>query len=350
MDLLHQLVVQLDVSSRCKLYQKLAMCNLAAPVCLMTKNLIYMNTSLHQIKISRIFGCNRKEGNVTIAPIPVVSMTRIGKMSQSFISKSKFGNDLLNFKVDAKTGSCGFFTRDSGASNNRRKLAEGNIDGIWYQNSDKLGTFACSFTLLNLSGNSQDHVDTSLILASATDLLILFCDEDMFKDDRYIEYLDYLKQKTKDTNGESFVKEIIVIFTKACLQNVNQCHSKFIEMCSKVTYHLFKGNENYQKILQTVQSNIKISFRSNTGDTGRTLNERLGYDLTCEVESSGNTMEKVVDVSSSFIKQMELLIQASKIPETRSKINMKLFPLQSFTKKYAKIVREECRCLDIARM
>ena len=345
MDLLHQVVDHLDIPSRCMLYQKLSMCKQAVPVCFRQKNLIYMNASLHQVKISWNVGDQKKESNVTIASIPVVSMIRIGRLSENFISKSQFANDILDFKAEAKIGSCGFFTKCSAASNNRRKLAKGNVEGVWFETSDELDAFESSFAMLNLRGNGKEHVDASLRLASATDILILFCHEDMFKDEDHIAYLNNLKKNTKDSNGKSVIKRIIIIFTKASIQEVGQCHTKFAEICSNLTYELFEGD--YLKLLTSVQKEIQKSLKNDMGNTTRTLNERFLTDSTFAKEFTGTIAENAFNASNLFIKEMDLLFKASGNLDTRSKIRMNIFPLQSFTKSFAEMVRRECRSLNI---
>ena len=347
MDLLYQVVNHLDIPSRCVLYQKLSMCKLAVPVCFRQKNLIYMNASLHQVKISWNVGDQKKESNVTIASIPVVSMIRIGRLSENFISKSQFANDILGFKAEAKIGSCGFFTKCSAASNNRRKLAKGNVEGVWFETSDELDAFESSFAMLNLRGNGKEHVDASLRLASATDILILFCHEDMFKDEHHIAYLNNLKKNTKDSNGKSIIKRIIIIFTKASIQEVGQCHTKFAEICSNLNYELFEGD--YVKLLTSVQKEIQKSLKRDMGNTPRTLNERFLTDSTYAKEFKGKITENALDVSNSFIKEMGLLIQASKNLELQLEIGMNIFPLQSFIESFAETVCRECHSLDITK-
>ena len=91
-----------------------------------------MNASLHDVKISWDIGEKRKESNVTNALIPVVSM-----------------------------------------------ISKGNVERVWYEKSSRY-EFECSFALINLRANAQDHVFTSLKLASVTYILILFCEENMF--------------------------------------------------------------------------------------------------------------------------------------------------------------------------
>ena len=339
MDLLHQIVDQLGISSRCKLYQKLSLCKLAVPVLLINKDLTYMRTSLHHVKTSWAVGGKRQEGSVTTAPIHVVSMMRIGKMSENFFSKSKLANDILGFRTDAKIGSCGFFNKSSAASNNRRKLAEGNVEGMWYEKSYRSNAFESSFTLLNLRGNAQNHIQTSLKLASATDTLILFCDEDMFKDNNYFEYLDKLGQETK------VVKKVIIVFTKACMEKIRQCHLKFAAISSNYHYQLFDGV--YQKCLTNIQDEIDKSLKNEMISKVRSLDERFVKDENLTIESTGIIIEKTLDVSDSFIKQMDALKRASENPKKRSEIRMNIFPLQSFTKEYAHTVRQEYRCLDI---
>ena len=344
MDLLHQVVVHLSIPSRCKLYKKLSMCKLAVPVCIMKKNLTYMNTSLHHVNISWFVGDKRKESAITFALVPVVSVVRIGKLTESFISKSKLANDILGFDNNAMIWSCGFFTRYWAASNDRRKLAKGNIEGVWYEKLVWSDSFESAFTFLNLRGNALEHVDTSLKLVSATDILIFFCDSDMFKDDRYIRYLDDLKQKANNKNGNSVVKKIIIIFTKCCIKNIGQCHQKFNAICSELEYQLV--SDSYQKLLKCVVVEIQKSLKSDIRKKARSLNERFSGDSTTIMESTETIIEETFDASDSFTKQMNKINQVFNNLEIRSEIRKNIFPLQSFTKVYAQTVRKRWRSLD----
>ena len=60
MDLLHQVVDKLNISSRCKFFQKLSLCKLAVPVLLKNDNLIYMQKSLHHVKCRGILVIREK--------------------------------------------------------------------------------------------------------------------------------------------------------------------------------------------------------------------------------------------------------------------------------------------------
>ena len=111
MDLMHFLIKNLDTPSRSKLYQKFSVCKLALPVLFPNNDHVYMDVSLRQVKITWKSGGRIVEGDVTNAPVPIISMIRCGQQSPGSFSKSKLANDLLNFKCDAKIGSCGFFTK-----------------------------------------------------------------------------------------------------------------------------------------------------------------------------------------------------------------------------------------------
>ena len=85
MDLLHFLINNLDISSRGKLYQKLAICKLALPVIFPSKDHLYMDMSLRQVKISWLNEGHIVEGDVTKAPILLISMIRCGNQSTESI-------------------------------------------------------------------------------------------------------------------------------------------------------------------------------------------------------------------------------------------------------------------------
>ena len=74
MDLMHFVIKNLDIPSRCKLYQKLSLCKLAVPVLFPGKDQLYMDMSLRPVKIAWVKGGQTVEGNVTNAPVILISM------------------------------------------------------------------------------------------------------------------------------------------------------------------------------------------------------------------------------------------------------------------------------------
>ena len=74
MDLMHFLIKNLDIPSRGNLYQKLSICKLALPVLLPDKDQLYMDMSLRQVKISWANEGRIVEGDVTNAPILLISI------------------------------------------------------------------------------------------------------------------------------------------------------------------------------------------------------------------------------------------------------------------------------------
>ena len=93
MDLMHFVIKNLDIPSRCKLFQKLFLCKLAAPVLFSGKNQLYMDMSLRQVKIAWVKEGQTVEENVTNAPVILNSMIQCRQESVESISKSKLAND-----------------------------------------------------------------------------------------------------------------------------------------------------------------------------------------------------------------------------------------------------------------
>ena len=153
MDLMHFLIKNLDIPSRGKLYRKLSICKLALPVLFPNKDQIFMDMSLRQVKIAWVNEGHIVEGDVTNAPIPLISFIRCGLQSSESFSKSRLANDLFNFKCDPNFGSSGFFTKASLSSNDSRKTAEGTVEGMWFEGKSSDDKFAASFGLLNLRGD-----------------------------------------------------------------------------------------------------------------------------------------------------------------------------------------------------
>ena len=179
MDLMHFVIDNLDIPSRCKLYQKLSSCKLAVPVLFPGKDRLYMDMSLRQVKIAWVKGGKTVEGNVTNAPVILISMIRCGQ--QSVVSKSKLANDLFKFKSDPDFGSCGFFSKYSLSSNKLREVAKGTVEGMWYERKSNDDKFSAPFGLLNLRGDALEYIETASTVTSVSDVVIMFCDKDMFQ-------------------------------------------------------------------------------------------------------------------------------------------------------------------------
>ena len=173
------------IPSRDKLYQKLSICKMALPVLFPNKGQLYMNRSLHQVKITWLRKVHLMEWAPTNAPIFLISMMRCGLQSFESFSKSKLENGLFRFKCYSDFGSCGFFTKHSLSSNILRQAANGTAEGMWFESSSNYDRFPASFGLLNLRGDALQHIQTATTLASCSDVVFMFCDVDMFKDDRY---------------------------------------------------------------------------------------------------------------------------------------------------------------------
>ena len=195
MDLLHFLIKNLDIPSRCKLYQKLSLCKLAVPVLFPGKDRLYMNMSLRQVKIAWVKEGQTVEGNVTNAPVILISMIRCGQWSVESFSKSKLANDLLKFKSDPDFGSCGFFSKYSLSSNKSREVATGTVEGMWYQGKSNDDKFPASFGLLNLRGDALQHMETAAALVSISDVFFMFCDKGMFITDTYKNLLQDITKR-----------------------------------------------------------------------------------------------------------------------------------------------------------
>ena len=90
-------------------------------------------------------------------------------------------NDLFNFKRDAILGSCGFFSRYSLSSNGSRNVAEGTVEGMWYEPTSIDDKFQVSFGLLNLRGDAFQNMETAATVASISDVLFMFCGKIRFK-------------------------------------------------------------------------------------------------------------------------------------------------------------------------
>ena len=343
MDLLHFLIKNLDIPSRCKLYHKLSSCKLALPVLFPYNDPVYMDISLRQVKITRKSEGHIVEEDVTNAAIPLISMIRCGQQSPGSFSKSKLANDLLKFKCDAEVGSCGFFTKNSLSSNGFRKVAKGTVEGMWFEGRSDLDMFPTSFGLLNLRGDALQHLQTASKLASCSDVVFMFCNTGMFGNLRYKDLLlDAAKiLKTKE-EGERKINKLFVIFNNREAQRKIKENRKLFEDISETVSWEKVGN-NYQTFLSSAIGKIQNSLKDASKNFIKsTLNHRLRQE---NKESSTANIESAKHITHSILKVMDMIKNADE--DKRMYLRQSLFPLQSTTKDYAQTQREERRSLDI---
>ena len=258
MDLMHFFIKNLDIPSRGKLYQKLAICKLAVPVLFPNKDHIYMDMSLRQVKIAWKSQGHIVEGDVTKAPILLISMIRCGHQSNESFSKSKLANDLFKFKYDTNIGSCGFFTKESLTSNCLRKVANGTVEGMRFESNQE--EFPASFGLLNLRGDALQHIQAVSTLASFSDVVFMFCDRDMFKNNLYKTILRETAEKLKLRNDEEKrIGKLVVISTKDAQHHVTE-NLVLFKHISK-TLEGKKVRKNYQKFLVSINEIFQNSLR-----------------------------------------------------------------------------------------
>ena len=341
MDLMHFVIKNLDIPSRCKLYQKLSLCKLAVPVLFPGKHQLYMDMSLRQVKIAWAKGGQTVEGNVTNAPVILISMIRCGQQCVESISKSKLANDLFKFKSDPDFGSCGFFSKNSSSSNKSRQAAKGTVEGMWYEAKSNEDKFPASFGLLNLRGDALEHMETASTLASISDVLFMFCAKDMFKTDSYKNLLQATTRKLSVKEGEEKkIQNLVVVFRKDVHESVKINRSLFQGISKAVIWEMFSNN--YQKFLASINSTVQNLLRHTSMDTINTLNVRLGKEYK---ESNMANTKISKDIIDSLLKTMDMIKNVDEAQ--RSALRESLFPLQSTTKDYAETQRKENRSLDI---
>ena len=341
MDLMHFIIKNLDIPSRCKLYQKLSLCKLAVPVLFPGKDRLYTDMSLRQLKITWVKGGQTVEGNVTNAPVILVSMIRNGRQSVESFSKSKLANDLFKFKSDPDFGSCGFFSKYSLSSNKLREVANGTVEGLWYEGKPNDDKFPASFGLLNLRGDALEHMETASTVVSVSDVVFMFCEKDMFENDGYKNLLQAITRKLSVKEcEEKTIKNLAVVFTKDLYESVRINRSLFERISKEVTWEMVSNN--YQKFLASVNNKVQNSLRYTSMGTINTLNVRLESE---KKESSMAITGMSKDINDSLLKTMDMIKNADETQ--RSGLRESLFPLQSTTKDYAETQRKENRSLDI---
>lgn len=177
------------------------------------------------------------EGDVTNAPIPLISFIRCGQQSTQSFSKSKLANALFKFKCDVDFGSFGFFTKGFLSSNDSRQTAEGTVEGLWFESKSNRDILQASFGLLNLRGDAPQHIESATTPSSISHVLFMFYDRDMFKDDCYKKLLQNTAEKLKLKNErEKKISKLVVVFTKDAQRTI-----KKIEYCSKILSKPFCG-------------------------------------------------------------------------------------------------------------
>ena len=341
MDLMHLLIKSLDIPSRGKLYQKLSVCKLALPVLFPKSDSVYMDISLRQVVITWKSEGHIVEGDVTNAPVPVISMIRCGQRSPESFSKSKLANDLLNFKCDARVGSCGFFTKDSLSSNNLRKVANGTVEGMWFQGNSDLDLFPASFGLLNLRGDALQHIKTATTLVSCSDIVFMFCDASMFGNTCYERLLlDAAEISQRKKEGEKKLNKLFVVFNRDAKDKIKENRKLFKDISETVTWK--KVRSNYQIFLSSIIGEIQNSLRYTSMNFIKpTLNFRLRQ---VKKESIAANVESAKHITDSILKIMDTIKNADQDQQMAQR--ELLFPLQYTTKDYAKTQRQERRTLN----
>ena len=310
MDLMHFLIKNLDILSRGKLYQKLSLCKLAVPVLFRNKEDVYMDASLRHVKTGWIKAGQTVEGNVTNAPVAILSMIRCGQQATKNVSKSKLANDLFNFKRDPILGSCGFFSRDSFSSIDSRNLAEGTVDGIWYEGTSRSddNKFPESFGLLNLRGDALQNKETAATVASTSDMVFMFCGGDMFENDRYKIFFQEINKKLNlKGDGEKKIKELVVIFPKDAYHQVKKNHALFEDICKHVVWK--KICDKYQKLLVSISTRVKTYLKEMGKSAISTLNERLRSENK-ESNEEDNIINRTKYINHSLLTMMEKIKNA----------------------------------------
>ena len=341
MDFMHCLIKNLDIPSRGKLYQKLSICKLALPVLFPNKDQFFMDVSLRQVKIAWMNGSRIEERDVINATVPIISMIRCGQQSSEMFSKSKLANDLLKFRADSDFGTCGFFTKDSLSSNNARKISEGTVEGMWFESTSNDAKFPASFGLLNLRGNCFQNMETATTLASISDVVFIFCDADILKDDCYKNMLQETAGKLKIKDGaEKKIKKLVVIYTKDARHNKKKIKELFTTISE--TVELKKVVKDYKAFLKSINETILESLNKTSKDPIATLSARLRQE---NKESTTVNFESAKYINDLFIKIMDKIKKVDK--DQRSAVRESIFPLQSTTKYYAETQRKENRSLDI---
>ena len=217
------------------------------------------------------------------------------------------------------------------------------MEGIWFEGKSDLDKFPASFGLLNLRGDALQYTQTATTLASFSDVVFMFCDGGMFKDDCHKNVLREIAEKLKlKDEGEKKISKLVVVFTKHAQRNVKENRALFQGISKTVVWE--KVGNNYQKFLASINGTIQKSLMETSVGSISSLSARLRRE---NKESSAANIESAKSINDSFIKMMYMIKNANK--DQRSALRESLLPLQSTTKYYAQTQRKEIRSLDTVK-
>ena len=182
------------------------------------------------------------------------------------------------------------------------------MEGIWFEGKSDLDKFPASFGLLNLRGDALQYTQTATTLASFSDVVFMFCDGGMFKDDCHKNVLREIAEKLKlKDEGEKKISKLVVVFTKHAQRNVKENRALFQGISKTVAWE--EVGNNYQKFLASINGTIQKSLRETSIGSISSLSARLRRE---NKESSAANIESAKSINDSFIKVMYMIKNANK--------------------------------------
>ena len=174
---------------------------------------------------------------------------------------------------------------------------------MWYEGKSNDDRFPASFRLLSIRGDAFGNIETASTVASVSDVLVMFCDKDMFQIDSFKNLLQTISRKLiVQKREEKMIKELVVVFTKNLYKNVKINRSLFQSISKEVIWEMVSNN--YQTFLASIDNTVQKSLTYTHMDTISTLNERFEKeDKESNMENTG--MSK--DVNDLLLETVSMI-------------------------------------------
>ena len=172
------------------LIEKLFLCQLSIPLVLPDRLTNVTTVQLWALRgiVPEFISANAKQTCRSLVDIPhlFICFARIGELK---MSKSKFLNSLLRL-----THHDTFFHRDCKNGTLKRVLSNGTVEAAWFQPSgQKSSEYESMFCILNLRGESTEHLNEAEFMCKIASLNILMIDTSNLKSRLYEKYVTRCK-------------------------------------------------------------------------------------------------------------------------------------------------------------
>ena len=169
-------------------------------------------------------------------PHPFLCFARIGDLK---FSKSKMLNSLLRLKhYDT------FFHRDCKNGNLRRALSNGTVEAAWFQPSAKKSSeYNSMFCILNLRGESTQHLNEAELMCKIASLNFLLIDTNNLKSELYKKFV----MKCKHIKSTCVLYFVTGSVADVDIEDLKRCMIYFMDNLQNIV--VFKSNWQGTRIL-----------------------------------------------------------------------------------------------------